>query len=145
MAPRKKKVAEQPVFDLSQYREQRRYVWREIEREDGPALRVKLEDLSIRQTNGVPWGMDISLKASMEGVAPYVVEWNLTAENLATGEVVPVPAPAEAGWQVFELISNREAGDIINWLKIPHFMKAEEIKKSQAASSSTTELSSETD
>ena len=146
MAPRKKKSEDAPVFDLSQYREQRRYVWREIEREDGPPLRVRIEDLSIRQTNDVPWGMDVSLKASMEAVAPYVVEWSLTAENLATGEIVAVPPPcSEAGWRVFELLPNSVAADIINWLKIPHYMKAEEIKKSQAASSSTTEPSSETD
>lgn len=36
-------------------------------------------------------------------LAPYIVEWNVQAENEA-GEVVPVPAPADGGPDVFDLI-----------------------------------------
>lgn len=144
MAPRKKKSEDTPVFDLSQFREERRYVWREIEREGGEPLRVKLQDLSIRQTNEIPWSLNTPLRDSLQAVAQYVAEWNFTAENLETGEVVPVPPPAEAGWEVFELLPNSASGDIVNWLKIPHYMKAEEAKKSQAASLTSSESKSET-
>ena len=36
-------------------------------------------------------------------LAPYILEWNVQAENDA-GEVVPVPAPADGGADVFALI-----------------------------------------
>lgn len=139
-----------PVFDISQFREQKRYVTREIDREGTKPLTVKLEDLSIRQTNEIPWGMKVPLKESMEVCAQYVAEWDLEAENIATGDLMSVPPPSEAGWEVFELVENSVAVAIINWLKIPHYMKAqaekpeaEEGKKSSTASTSTSEDSSD--
>lgn len=128
-----------PVFDISRFREAKNYVWREIERDEQSPLRVKLQDLSIRQTNEIPWGIKVPLKDSMEVCAQYVVEWDLEAEDITTGQMVPVPPPAEAGWEVFELVQNQVASDIINWLKIPHYMKAQEEKKSSTLSSSTSE------
>lgn len=138
VAATKANKATTPVFDISQFREQKRYVTREIAREGTKPLTVKLEDLSIRQTNEIPWGMKVPLKDSMEACAQYVVEWDLEAENLETGEMVPIPPPAEAGWVVFELLENKAASDIINWFKIPQYMKAELEKKSSTESSSTT-------
>lgn len=144
MAPRKKatKAAEEstPVFDISQFREEKRYVWREIDREDGEPLKVKLQDISIRQAVDIPWGMKTPLKETMQVAAQYVAEWSHKAENLETGEVIDVPPPAEAGWEVFELLPNEVASDIVNWLKVPHYMKslkAESEKKSETASSTT--------
>jgi|SRR5690606_9311585 len=127
------------VFDISQFRAPKSYVWREIEREgEGrEPLRVKLEDLTIQQSKELPWGMQVPLKQSYEAAAQYVVEWSLKAENIATGDVVPVPPPAEAGWEVFELLTNAEASAVINWLKVPQLMKAEEEKKSSEPSTTT--------
>lgn len=139
MAPRKKAAESAPVFSLDQYREAAHYVWREIERDDGDPLRVRLVDLSIRQTNEIPWGIQTPMKDAFAAVAPYVVEWSLEAVNLETGETVPVPPPAEVGPEVFELLPNIVAGNIVNWLKIPFFMKAEFEKKESTPSPSTTE------
>jgi hypothetical protein len=38
-------------------------------------------------------------------LAPYIIEWNVKAENEA-GEIVDVPAPADGGADVFALIPN---------------------------------------
>jgi len=121
------------------FQEPKHYVWREIEREGQEPLRVKMQDLSIRQTNAIPWGLSVPLRDAFEAVAPYVVEWNFEAVNMDTGELVPVPPPAEVGWEVFELLPNPVAGAIVNWLKIPFYMKTEAEKKSPNESTSTTE------
>lgn len=139
MTTKKRKSDDAVVFDISQFREETRYVWRDIEREAASPLRVKLRDLSIRQTNEIPWGLNVTLQESFKAIAQYVVEWSLEAENIETGDTVSVPPPAVAGWEVFELIGNTEASHIINWLKIPHYMKAEAEKKLQKPSKNTTE------
>lgn len=145
MPPRKKvagsrqQAAEPVVFDLSQFVEAKHYVWREIEREDQEPLRVKLQDLSIRQTNEIPWGISVPMKEAFEAVASYVVEWNFEAVDISTGALVPVPPPAEVGWEVFDLLPNTVAGNIVNWLKIPFYMKSEAEKKSSTPSSNTTD------
>lgn len=141
MPPRKQTApAPEPVvFDLSMFQEPKHYVWREIEREGQEPLRVKMQDLSIRQTNAIPWGLSVPLRDAFEAVAPYVVEWNFEAVNLETGETVSVPPPAEVGWEVFELLPNPVAGAIVNWLKIPFYMKTEAEKKASSGSTSTTD------
>lgn len=137
MAPRKKAAEPAPVFDISQFREEKRYVWRDIETEREKPLRVKVEDLSIRQTNDIPWGLKVPLAEAFAAIPEYIVEWTLEAENLSTGEVVPVPPPAEVGWEVLELLTNDEGSSVVNWLKVPQYMKAAAEKKSQSESDST--------
>ena len=134
MAPRKKKVEEAPVFDLTQIREERRYVWREIPREDGEPLRVKVLRLTLREVEDIPYSPTTPMRDVYAAIAPYVVEWNFTAENLNTGEVVPVPPPAEVGGEVFELMENIIGNEIAQWLKLPRFMERDEVKKASASS-----------
>lgn len=134
MAPRKKKSEDTPVFDLSQFREQRRYVWREIEREGGEPLRVKLLRLTLREVEDIPYTATTPMRDVYAAIAPFVVEWNFTAENLETGEVVPVPPPAEVGGEVFELMENVVGNEIAQWLKLPRFMERDEQKKALASS-----------
>ncbi len=128
-----------PEFDLALFRESAHYVIRDIPREDDEPLRVRVRDLSIRQTNAIPWGVNVPLRESFEHVAQYVVEWNLCAENVETGETVAVPPPAVVGWEVFELLPNSVGSDLVNWLKVPFFMKAEAEKKALTPSTSTTD------
>lgn len=142
MPPRKKQDTA-PVFDLSMFQEPKVYVWREIEREGQDPLRVKMQDLSIRQTNAIPWGVAVPLRECFEAIAPYVTEWNFEAVNTETGELIPVPPPSQVGWEVFEMLPNSVGSDIINWLKVPHYMKLESEKKSSTASSNTTEASND--
>lgn len=133
-----KKKADAPAnepFDITQFQRAKRYVWREIERPDSQEneslkpLRVKLLDLSIGQTNDIPLTMKTALSEVFPIIAPFVAEWDFTAENKQTGEVIPVPPPAEAGPEVFDLLATEEAGSILSWLKFPQQMRSAEEKK----------------
>lgn len=123
-------------FDLASLRRAPRFIWREVERDhvDGedprPPIRVKLRDLGISETNAIPIGIKTPLSECLQVIAPHVVEWDFQAENLNTGKIIDVPAPAEAGWEVVELLSEEDAGAIIIWLKFPHGMRAASEKES---------------
>lgn len=118
-----------PVFDITTVQRAPRYVWREVEREDAPPLRVKVKDLGIAETEAIPVNMRTALSESLQAIAPYVVEWDFEAVNKETGETIPVPPPAEAGWEVLEILSEVEAGTILAWLKYPTNMKIMQEKK----------------
>lgn len=124
---------------LADLRRPANYIWREIEREgeDAAPLRVKVLDLTTKQTEDIPWGTRVKLRESYEAIAPYVVAWDLRAENIRTGEMIDVPPPAEAGPEVFELLTNAEGSALVNWLKVPTYMKAELEKKSQPSTSTS--------
>ncbi len=139
MPPRKKADPVAPVFDLSQFREAPHYVWREIDREDGEPIRVKLLDLSIRQTNAIPWAGSTPMREIFGHIAPYVAEWDFKAENIETGELVDVPPPSVLGGEVFELLPSAAGTAIAMWLKTPWAMRAADTKKASTPSTSTTE------
>lgn len=46
-------------------------------------------------------------------MAPYVRDWNALARNAETGEIVPAPPPAVAGWEAFRVIE----ADLTLWLQ----------------------------
>jgi len=48
-----------------------------------------------------------------KAMASHVREWNVLARDAETGDVVPAPPPAEAGWQAFRLIEP----DLSLWLQ----------------------------
>lgn len=112
------------AFDVADYRGVKHYVWRDIpmDDEDEP-LRVQLLDLDIREATAIPLGTAARDKDTLQAIAPYVEAWTFRAENLKTGEVIDVPPPAEAGWEVLELISPVAVSKIANWLKYPHLME----------------------
>lgn len=142
MPPRKQpaKAAEPIPFDLSRFQEVPEYVERVIERGEGKRpLKVTLVDLSIRQTNKIRWGLSVPLRESFEDIASFVVAWDLRQKDTATGELVDVPPPAEVGWEVFELLPNEVGSDIVNWLKVPFYMKSEAAKKASSGSERTTD------
>lgn len=138
MAPRKKtkqaEPAQAPVFDLSQYREQRRYVWREIEREDDEPLRVKLLRLTLREVKAIPYSGTTPMSDIYKSIAPYVVDWNFRAENLTTGEVVDVPPPSVVGPEVLELMENVVGNEIAEWLLLPQIKQRSSQKKDSTSS-----------
>lgn len=134
MTPSQKVQA--PTFDLAQYRAERRYVWREIEREDDEPLKVKLLRLNIRESDGIPFKADVQMAEIHEAIAPFVVEWNFRAENVETHEVVDVPPPAVVGGEVFQLMENGIGVQIATWLKMPRLMEREGEKKDLTSSES---------
>lgn len=150
MPPRKKAKAAAdpvgPVFDISQYRDTARYyIWREIERDDQEPLRIKVQDLTIRQANDLAFPATALLGDIYVAIAPYVVEWNLRAENLETGEIVDVPPPVTLGPEAFELLPTSVSTNIYFWLRSPWLMHAATEKKASTPSTSTTEPPSTSD
>lgn len=130
-------TAEPPTFVLSAVEREPDYVWRELDREGKPPIRVKVRDLSIAQTNQIPIDAKTKLSEAFKIIAPWVVEWDFTAFDTNSGQTVPVPPPAEYGWEVLELLDAAEAGDLISWLKWPHQMKGMQEKKRSATSTTT--------
>lgn len=129
--------AEPKPFDFSSLRRVPHHVWREIEREDAPPLRCKVLELSNREAEEIPIGVKVPLRDALEVCAPYVVEWDFQAVNLATGETVLVPPPAEVGVDVFELLTNEESGAILSWLKYPQQMRTLADQKKLKGSANT--------
>lgn len=126
-APKKSTKAE--PFDLMSLRGAKRYVWREIEREDDAPLRVKLLDLNIRESKEISFGMRTPLEDAYKASAPFVVEWDFRAENQNTGDMIDVPPPAEIGWEAFELLDQSTASLVVSWLKAPAAMQLNDEKK----------------
>lgn len=124
-------------LDFTTLRRAARYHWREIEREDDEPLRVKVLDLSMAETDAIPLTMKTPLREALEVVAPYVVEWNFRAVNTVNGETIDVPPPAEAGAEVFDLLTIEESGAILSWLKYPQQMRGAEAKKALPPSKNT--------
>jgi hypothetical protein len=127
-----------PVFKLASLREAKRYVWRDIDRLEGrPPLRIKVLDLNIREAETIPVGLRTPLRDALKMCAPYVVDWNLEAEDLTTGKTIPVPAPGSGQaataitgegneWELLELLDDYTANRVILWLKNPAYMAVQE-------------------
>lgn len=112
-----------PAFDLSHFQRPRQTVAREIERPGQAPITIQVYDLSVGETNAIEYKPTAPVKDVMVQIAPYIVGWDFKAENKATGEVVDVPPPAEAGWEVLDLLNSSELGDLISWIKWPHQME----------------------
>lgn len=125
-----------PVISL---REAKRYVWRTVDRmEDRGILKFKVLDLNVLESEEIPTGIRVPLRDAAKKIAPYIVEWDLVAEDLTTGKEVPVPVPnasdpeatriAGAGneWELLFILDDYTVNRIIMWLKNPAFMKLQE-------------------
>lgn len=140
------------TFDPSQFERPQFLITREIDRPGREPLIVELKDLSVAETNAIPYSDRLKVADVFQVIAPYVVGWNLRLVNKATGELADVPPPAEAGWEVLELLSPNESGDLISWLKWPQTMEtlvekkraAEEARKREATTGSASGTSTTT-
>jgi hypothetical protein len=97
--------------------------WREIERGQEPALRVKLLDLTEEQSAGIPFGRQVPLRDAFAVIWPYVVEWNFRSVDMQSGQEKDVPPPAEYGPDMLTLIDAGAALQIVAWLKHPSAMQ----------------------
>jgi hypothetical protein len=97
--------------------------WREIERGQEPALRVKLLDLTEEQAAGIPFGRHTPMKDAFAVIWPYVVEWNFRSVDMQSGQEMDVPPPAEYGPEMLTLIDIGAALQIVAWLKHPSTMQ----------------------
>lgn len=86
-----------------------RYKWLEfIEEgsEDDTIIRVRVRtSLTVAEYNGLVIENGAPMTEAYEKYAPYVMEWNVAEVN-DKGKVVPVPAPASGGPDMFTKIPN---------------------------------------
>lgn len=117
--------AKSKPFDISTMRRAAEYRWCELAREGRDPLRARVRSLSIGEVERIPYSKDTQFQEAFQAIAPYVVEWNLTAENLTTGKEEDVPAPAEAGWETLTLLNHAEAIWIINQVRHGHLFQTD--------------------
>jgi hypothetical protein len=60
------------------------------------------DDLSFAEIERIPYGIGNKYSDLWDAMAPYVTAWNATALNPETNQWEPVPAPADAGPDVFK-------------------------------------------
>ncbi len=119
----RKSTTTAPVFNIDEYRVARHYDEREIEMAGGETLHVTLLHLTTREAKGIPFTTKTKLQDAYEAAAPYITGWDLQAENLKTGASIDVPPPAEAGWEVLEMLDDATGSLVVLWLKNPAAMQ----------------------
>jgi hypothetical protein len=77
-------------------------------------------NLTFDQINAIPKGFNATHQQVWEEIAPYITGWNLTALNIESGEVEPVPPPAEAGPDVFRALDSELSAWLISWMRTIH-------------------------
>lgn len=70
--------------------------------------------LTFGQMEEIPYGPGVAYRVIEDAIAPYVVGWNVMAENVESGQLEPVPPPAEAGVDAFKFIGGAE----VEWLAL---------------------------
>lgn len=60
--------------------------------------------LTVRQAMSLPnpFAAGVTIQEISDAVSPHIRAWNVTAVNLKTGAVEPVPPPAEIGIEAFK-------------------------------------------
>lgn len=104
----KKKAAPQPE-PMSGYRVRPRYRtvvcdWGTPEDGELPFTATIRTNLTFDQLNAIPGGEGVTFAEIWNEIHPYVKDWNLVGENLATGAIERVPPPAEAGPEAFRAL-----------------------------------------
>jgi hypothetical protein len=139
--PKKKAAVEAvtPVVDVSRYQRPARYRWFEYSEMPGleegqEPLRVKLRsNLSFMELDQIPFSAGVSYTELFQAIAPYVVEWNVQRTVIETGEMEAVPPPAEAGWEVLQVLDHIEANWVAEQVKYGYLATAEDAKNAAEA------------
>src|SRR5690606_22259795 len=74
------------------------------------------DDLTINDVDRIPWDTG-TLADQWAAIAPYTIAWNATAYNPESNAWEPVPAPADAGPDVFKTQRRQIATFIVLCLK----------------------------
>ncbi len=75
--------------------------WVDLEEGEEPFKATIRTNLSFAEVNELPPVTSLTYAETWELMAPHITSWNLVAYVHETGEVEPVPPPAEAGVDVF--------------------------------------------
>lgn len=92
--------------------------------------------LTFAEVDAIPLE-DARWKDIFKAIAPYVLAWNAMARNVETGEYEPVPPPAEAGPDVFQLVPPDVTVFLAVKLKTAHLGDKDERPKESAPSDDT--------
>ena len=117
----------------------RPYRYREFEYKEMPGLEPGMTALKVTVPINFSFGEldDLrehtkageSYESVFQYIAQYIKEWNLTRVALETGQSEPVPPPAEAGWEVLQLLDHIEAHWVIDKLRFGHLALIEDASK----------------
>ena len=138
--PRKNAKTPEPV-EITGYRVRPRYRdvtcdWYELDEGEEPFTATIRTNLTFDQLNAIPAGKDVTFEEVWQEIAPYVVGWNLVAENMSTGTVEPVPPPSEAGPIAFRALDSALSLWLIAQVRTAH-LGGPERKKEPTPSGST--------
>lgn len=116
----------------------RTYEWHEMPAEDGDEdapLRVQLQRLTVAEHEAIVPKDEKQKTANALGQAhQHITAWNLTAENIESGKIEPVPPPAELGEAgtvaaVEALLTINQAQWLYRRLLLGHALKVQDEKK----------------
>lgn len=105
-------------------------------------------NLSYAELDAIPFGREVTTQEAWQALAPYITGWNIGTLDPDTGEPVPVPPPAEAGWEVCRHLDALETAWLLNTIKFAYLATPkgeEERSKSSAESVSTPKTESDND
>jgi hypothetical protein len=127
-----KKKAPAPPIDIARYRRPARY--RDFDYSEMPGLeegqeplRITVQsNLSFGQLDAIPYGKGTPYVDVFHAIAPYITAWNVEREVLETGQMEAVPPPAEAGWEVLQVLDHTEAHWVMDKVKFGYLAVAED-------------------
>lgn len=132
-----KKKAE--IVDLARYRRPARY--REFTYSEMPGLEEGAEpftvtvqsNLSFAELDAIPYGAGTPYIEVFKAISPYVTAWNVEREVLETGQREAVPPPAEAGWEILQVLDHIEANWLMDKVKFGYLAVAADAEAAQKA------------
>lgn len=99
--------------------------WFDLEDGEEPLKATIRTNLTFAQLEEIPSGDHVTFPEVWEVIYPYVVAWNVLAEDESTGDIVPVPPPAEAGPEVAKLLDAQMSLWLITQVRMAHLGGAE--------------------
>lgn len=132
-------VVEKPVIDVSRYARPLRY--REFTYSDMPGLEEGQTPLTIKarsnlsfdEIDAIPFRTGVPYSDLFQSIAPHIVGWNVRRTVLETGIDEDVPPPAEAGWEVLQVLDHIEANWVAEQVKFGYLATAEDAQNAAAA------------
>lgn len=94
--------------------------WFELEDGEVPFTATIRTNLTFAQLEEIPSGDNATFPEVWEVIHPYVIAWNLMAEDASTGEIVEVPPPAEAGPDVAKMLDAQMSLWLIAQVRMAH-------------------------
>lgn len=126
MPKKKPQPAIEAVTPITGYR--RPHTYREFRFDEYPDLPAGAEPLTVKvranlsfdEIDAIPFGAGTPYADVFQAIAPHVVTWNVIREVLETGQMEAVPPPAEAGWEVLQVLDHLEANWVLDKVKFGH-------------------------